>query len=282
LGIPVLLNLLISLVELLGGLLSNSLALLSDAFHNFMDTSSLVVAYVSEKIALRPSDRKRTFGYKRAEILGALLNTLFLFVIGGILLKTAVERLGNPQEVRSGLMLVVAAVGLLANVVTALWLSGRAKENLNVRTAFVHVMGDAFSSVLVIGGSLLIMRFQWLIIDAVFAFLIALYVLVQGVLVLRRVIRVLMQSVPEHIPVQRVREEILSLKEVEDVHHLHVWSMNEKDVYFEAHIKMSKANMRKLESVKRAIKDLLRSEYHISHATLEFEFKDCGKGVCHS
>lgn len=281
LGFPVLLNLLISLVELVGGLLSNSLALLSDAFHNFMDTFSLIVAYVSEKIALKPSDRKRTFGYKRAEIIGALLNTVFLFVIGFILLKTGVERLKNPQEVQSGLMLAVAVVGLLANLVSALWLSKMAKHNLNVRTAFVHIMSDAFSSVLVIVGSLLIMRFQWYIVDALFALLIALYVLVQGVLVLRRVLRVLMQSVPEHIPIQKVRDEILSLKDVEDVHHLHVWSMNENDVYFEAHVRLAKANMRKLEKVKRTIKQLLKSEYHISHSTLEFEFEDCGKGACH-
>lgn len=273
--LSIILNLAITLAEIAGGLLSGSLSLLSDAMHNFSDTTSLGISLAAVKISARSPDRQRTFGYRRAQIIGALVNLILLVLVGFYLITEAIQRYFNPQPIQGGVMLIVAVVGLLANLGTAALLHNQSKGNLNVRSAFVHVLGDAFSSVGVVVAGVLIIRFQLYLADTLLTLLISAYILVHSGLLLRQTVNILMQGVPEGMDIDKIVAAVKSIDEVQDIHHIHIWQLDETQSNLEAHIVIDQEKMDDMTCIKQAIRERLARSFNITHSTLEFEFEDC-------
>lgn len=271
----VLLNLIITLAEIVGGILSGSLALLSDAVHNFGDTASLGISLGARRIARREPTAQKTFGYRRAEIIGAFVNLIALVFIGLFLVKEAIERLLDPQPVDGPIMLIVAVIGLLANLITALLLYRYREGSLNIRSAFLHIVTDAVSSVGVVAGGVLILLYDVVWVDPVLTLGISVYILYHCFAMLRQTIDILMEGTPEEVDLDAIVEAVQALPAVRDLHHLHVWHLDETHYALEAHVAIDKADLDEMERIKRSIKQTLRDEFHITHSTLEFEFDPC-------
>lgn len=273
--VSVALNLGISVAELIGGILSGSLALLSDALHNFSDTASLGISYVAGRVSSREATSQKTFGYQRAEIIGAFVNLVTLALIAVWLLVETVERLFDPREIEGALMMWVATGGLVANLLTAMLLHRGSRESLNLRSAFLHIVTDTVSSVAVVGGGLLIMWYGITIIDPLLSGCIALLILFQSFGLMRRTVDILMEGAPKHIEIDQLTGAIQSLDGVVDMHHVHVWQLDEHRAALEAHIVIEKQDLSQMERIKTAVKHMLLNRFRIAHSTLEFEFEPC-------
>jgi len=273
--LSVLLNLVITVAEVIGGLVSGSLALLSDAVHNFGDTASLGISLAARRIGRRGPTPAKTFGYRRAEVIGAFINLVALVFIGLFLVKEAVERLLDPQPVDGPVMLIVATIGLLANLITALLLFRHREGSLNIRSAFLHIVTDAVSSVGVVAGGVLILLYDIRWIDPALTLVMALYILYHGIVMLRQTIDILMEGTPAEIDLDAIVEAVQALPGVRDLHHLHVWHLDETHYALEAHVVIDRADLAEMEGIKRCIKQTLHDSFHIAHATLEFEFDPC-------
>lgn len=269
--VSIVLNLAITVAEVIGGLVSGSLALLSDAMHNLNDTASLGISYATRRLGKKPADPRRTYGYKRAEILGAFVNLVVLVVIGLFLIKEAVERYLHPREVNAPIMLSVAVVGLIANVVTAVLLHREAKSSLNIRSAFLHIVSDAVSSVAVIAGGVAILTLGVHWVDPLLTLLIAGYIIAQSVGLLREAGHILMEGTPAHLDIAAIERELRDIDEVVDVHHTHVWSLDEHAVCLDTHVVVDHADIPGIEAIKRTAKTVLAEVFGIRHSTLEFE-----------
>ncbi len=275
LWISIVLNLIITIAQIIGGILSNSLALLSDAVHNLNDTVSLGISLVARKISKRGVNHRKTFGYKRAEIIGAFINLITLVIVALFLIKEGIERFMGPQPIDGFTMFWVAIIGLAGNVITAALLFKESKENLNMRSAYIHILSDALSSVGVIIGGWLIMQYQWYIIDTILTIAIGGYILWHSYHMLRETIDILMESKPEHLNLEKLEQKMLTIEEVCDVHHLHVWRLDEQQVLLECHIVIEKEDVMQMESIKSKLKKILHDDFEITHSTLEFEFEPC-------
>ena len=276
LWISIVLNLIITLAEFIGGILSNSLALLSDAVHNLNDTLSLVISLVARKISKRGVNTRKTFGYKRAEIIGAFINLITLVLVALFLIKEGMERFFDPQPIDGLTMFWVAIVGLFGNFITAALLFRESKDNLNMRSAFIHILSDGLSSVGVIIGGWLIMKYQWYIVDTILTVGIGAYILWHSYHMLRETIDILMESKPEDLNLKELQETMEKVDEVCGIHHLHVWRLDETQVMLECHVVIQKEDLFQMEEVKTSLKKLLHDKYEITHSTLEFEFEPCG------
>ncbi len=275
----ILLNFIITVAEIIGGVLSGSLSLLSDALHNFSDTASLAVSFIAIRISDRQPDRRNTFGYRRAQIIGALINLLTLVIIALFLIREAVERYLNPQPIQGPVMLAVASIGLMANLLTALLLYRQSKNSLNIRSAFIHIIGDLVSSVGVVIGAILIIQYQIYFIDALLTAFISLYILFHSMRLLRQTINILMQAVPEGLDINQIIVEVKSIPTICDVHHLHVWQLDENHASLEAHIVIQEGDVDQMTALRHAVKEKLADRFHINHSTLEFEFQKCESPV---
>lgn len=275
LWISIILNFIITVAEFVGGIISGSLALLSDALHNLNDTVSLVISLIARKISKKEANREKTFGYKRAEIIGAFINLITLVIIALFLIKEGVERFYNPQPIDGMVMFIVAIIGLLGNVITAVLLYRSSKENLNIRSAYIHIMSDAFSSVGVIIAGFLIIQYKVYVIDTILTLIIAGYILWHSYYMLRKTTNILMESTPTNIEIPDVQQAMTEIRGVLDIHHLHVWRLDEKNILLESHVVIDEDNMPQMETIKSSIKSLLSSNFDIHHSTLEFEFEPC-------
>lgn len=271
-----LLNFVISIAELIGGIVSGSLALFSDALHNLGDAFSTFIAWLASIISSRKSSPKRTFGFKRIEILAALLNSVILIGITLYLFAEAVERLKNPQEINSTVMLIVAAIGLVANIIAVFLLHRDAGHSLNVKAAYLHLIGDSLSSVVVIIGGILILFFDIYWIDPIITFFIGFYILYEAVKILNEAVKILMQNTPPDLDIQEIKHAIEEDQRVRNIHHIHAWSLTDQKTYFEAHVdiledlKISEINL-----IRNDIEKALKEKFDIDHTTLQFEFKSC-------
>lgn len=275
LWISIFLNLVITVAEFVGGILSNSLSLLSDALHNLNDTASLGISLVARKISQKEADRDKTFGYKRAEIIGAFINLITLVIIALFLIKEGVERFYNPSEIDGLTMFVVAIIGLLGNVITAVLLFRKSQDNINIRSAYIHILSDALSSIGVIITGWLIIRYQLYIIDTILTLVIAGYILWQSYFMLKKTINILMESTPHDIDIKNIRTMMEQVDDVLDIHHIHVWRLDEQNILLESHVVIDEQNLANMETIKTRLKKLLKSDFNISHSTLEFEFEPC-------
>lgn len=284
LWISIALNLIITISEFVGGIISGSLALLSDALHNLSDTTSLGISLVARKVSKKEANAEKTFGYKRAEIIGAFINLITLVLIALFLVKEGVERFYNPQPIDGLVMFVVALIGLWGNLVTAILLYQNSKENINIRSAYIHIISDALSSVGVILAGWLILQYQWFIVDTILTILIAGYILAQSFYMLRKTIDILMEGTPANIDLDEITRAMQQVVHVLDVHHLHVWRLDEQNTLLESHVVIDEDNISQMEEIKSNLKNLLTSKFDIHHSTLEFEFEPCqeyAENPCH-
>ena len=271
-----LLNLIISIFEIIGGLISGSLSLLSDALHNLGDAFSTFIAYVASIIAGKKSTPERTFGYKRIEILAALLNSLLLIGITVFLFVEAIERLKDPQEIKARLMLIVAVIGLIANVIAVIILHKDSNHSLNVKAAYLHLIGDSLSSVVVIIGGILIYFFDIFWVDPVITFLIGLYLLKEAVKILNETIKILMQNTPGNLNIEEIKTLIERDNRIHNIHHIHAWNLTDQKIYFDAHIDtLNDLSLSEVNIVRKDIERKLKSEFNIHHITLQFEYRTC-------
>jgi cobalt-zinc-cadmium efflux system protein len=269
-----LLNLVITIVEIAGGLLSGSLALLSDALHNLSDTFATFIAYLATIIGKREANQKKTFGYKRLEILAALTNAVILIVISVFLMKEAWHRMQNPAPINSMIMLMVGMIGLLANVYAVIILRKDARKSINVKAAYVHLIGDSLSSVMVIVGSVLIRVFKIDWIDPVITVIISIYIIRSGFLILQQAVNILMQSAPDRLDLSAIKKELEQQTEVLNIHHLHAWMLTDQEIHMEAHIELkSDLKLSQVKLIREAIEKLLKNGFGIRHITLQFEFR---------
>lgn len=277
------LNLIITVAEVIGGLLSNSLSLLGDALHNFSDAVAVFIAYLANRISKRKSTPRKTFGYKRIEILAALFNAVVLMVICIFLFVEAIKRFSNPEEVKGGLMFVVATIGLVANLIGMLLLHKDANKNLNIRAAYLHLLGDTLSSVLVIISGLLIIYKQWYWIDPLITIAIGLYILKETFDILKQTINILMQFAPDEINVFDIQKEIEFNPHIDNVHHVHVWCLNDNQVHFECHIDLKNDLLQsETETIRESIDQMLHDKFGITHSTMQFEYNcNCNKQLIH-
>lgn len=260
------------IVEVVGGLISGSLSLLGDAGHMFRDLVSLLITLSALRIAKKLPTRKKTFGYHRVEILAALFNGLMLIAVSIWIIWEAYERFLNPQSIKSTVMLIVAVIGLIVNSYVALRLHG--SSDLNVRSAFLHVLTDTLASVAVIIASIWIFFTGKTIIDPVLSVIIAVFVLFSAFTILRDSVYILLEFSPRDIDLDELIEEVESIEDVEGIHDIHLWSLCSNINVMEAHIFTGISDMRKIENIKRKIKKELE-KYNIKHSTLEFECEEC-------
>jgi cobalt-zinc-cadmium efflux system protein len=271
-----LLNLVISLAEIAGGLLSNSLSLISDALHNLSDSISTFIAWIANKISDRPSNSRKTFGYKRIEILAAFFNALVLIVISFYLFYEAFLRLINPEPVEGVLMLIVASIGLVANLAAVFLLRADSKRNINIRAAYLHLLGDTLTSVAVIIGGILIIFLEIYWIDPIVTIIIGLYILKETWEILKQTIDILMQGTPAGLDLELIRRDIEQIAEISNIHHVHVWNLDDQSCHFECHVDL-KENYRlsETEQIQSKIESMLKEKYSIGHVTIQFEFQRC-------
>lgn len=268
-----LLNLVITVVEVAGGMLSGSLALLSDALHNLSDTFATFIAYLATVIGRRDANPDKTFGYKRLEILAALLNAVILIVMSVFLLREAYVRWKDPGPINTLIMMVVAMIGLLGNLYAVIILRKDAGKSINVRAAYVHLIGDSLSSVVVIIGGILIQVFKAYWIDPLITLLISIYIIREGYVILKESVQILMQSTPDQLDLARLKKRVEQLSEVRNIHHIHAWMLTDNELHVEAHVELK--NDLKLSEVKHThaeIEQLMIHEFKATHVTLQFEF----------
>lgn len=275
-----LLNAGITLTEIIGGLLSGSLSLLSDAIHNLSDTVSIAFSYVAQRIGAKGRTPQKTYGYKRAEILAAFVNAVVLIGLSIFLLIEAIERFFVPETIDGNLMLIVALIGLVANLVSVLLLQQDAHHSLNIRSSYLHLLSDTLSSVGVILGALLIRFFQIYWIDPLITLLVSLYIMKEAYDVVKETVGILMQSAPE-LDYETIAARICQLPGIENVHHLHAWQIDEATIIFDAHILVKDQAVSDIENLYDTIAAILK-EYGISHVTLQPEvYRDQREGLFH-
>jgi cobalt-zinc-cadmium efflux system protein len=275
------LNALITIAEITGGILSNSLALLSDALHNLSDTIAILIAYVANLAARGKANEKRTFGYKRVEILAALFNSVVLIAICLFLFVEAIKRLKNPEEIKGLVMLIIATIGLFANLAAVLLLHRDSSHNLNTRAAYLHLLGDTLSSIAVIIGGVLIYFFHIYWLDPALTIFIGLYIIYETFKILKETVVILMQGTPEHINIEEIKQTLESIPGIMNIHHIHVWTLSDSDIHFECHIDL-KDDIKVSEThvIQNQVSKLLFTDFNINHLTLQFEAGCCDdKGV---
>lgn len=233
-------NMLLTAAQIVGGIVSGSLSLIADALHNFSDAGSLLLALVARRISRRPADEEKTFGYNRAEVIGALINLTTLVLIGLYLIYEAVMRYFEPQEISGWIVVIVAGIALAIDIGTAILTYTLSKRSINIKAAFLHNVSDALASVGVIIAGTLILLYDWYIVDSFVTLIIAGYVLYQGCSSLPRAINILMQAVPPDIDRSEVIASMLEIHGVRGVHHVHIWEIDEHHRSMEAHIVVSK------------------------------------------
>lgn len=273
--IAVSLNFLITTGEIIGGIISGSLALLSDALHNFTDAIALIISYAASKISRKENTLERTFGYRRIEILAALFNALFLMIISVFLIKEGIERIIKPVQINGFIVIIVAAVGLLANTISVLILHKDSKHSLNVKSAYIHLLGDALSSLAVVASGLILHYFRIYWIDAVLTILIALFIIKSAISIVIEASSILMHKVPDGLNILEIENKILEIPHIEGIHHVHIWQLNEHDLFFESHVDLkSDCLLSKTTDIRKQIESILK-EFGISHVTLQLEFGCC-------
>ena len=278
LGFAIIINILLTVAQVIGGVVSGSLSLIADALHNFSDASSLLIAYAARKIGRQPADQLRTFGYQRAEVIAALINLVVLVIVGLYLIYEAIWRFFDPQIITGWAVVIVASIALVIDLATAILTYSMSKDSVNIRAAFIHNVSDALSSVGVIIVGALILLFQWYWTDTLITLLIAGYVLYQATLLLPKTIHILMEGAPENININDVVRLMEAVEGVSNVHHVHLWQLDEHRNALEAHVVIH--DFSETETIKQLLKSEIEKKFSISHSTLEFEVVHCENGRC--
>lgn len=268
----ILLNIGITVAQVVGGLVSGSLSLLSDALHNFSDVVSLIISYIANKIAGKEASYQKTFGYKRAEIIAAFVNALSLIVIAIILIKEAVIRFFHPEPIESTMVIWLAILAIAGNGLSVLLMKKDSKTNMNMRSAYLHLLTDMLASVAVFMGGLLMKFYQIYWIDSLLTAVIALYLIVVGWDLLRDSFKVLMLFTPQEIPLKTIASKVGEIKEIKNMHHIHVWQLNENEVHLEAHVDFNEnITLSEFDEILVKIEKQIK-EFGINHINIQPEF----------
>ncbi len=271
--ISILLNILITTAQIIGGVISGSLALLSDALHNFSDVLSLVVSYVASKLSKQKASVHRTFGYKRAEILAAFINASTLVIVAVLLIIEAIERFQHPQKIESGLVIWLSFIAIIANGLSVLILKKDSENNINIKSAYLHLFTDMLASVAVLIGGLLMKYYQLYWVDSALTLLIALYLIWVGYELLKTSTKILMLFTPEHINIEDVVNLVNTLPKVNKLHHIHIWGLNDDEFHLEAHLDFSEdISLTEFDDILHEIETLLYDKFKINHVTIQPEF----------
>ncbi|HEB75145.1 MAG TPA: cation transporter [Nitrospirae bacterium] len=267
LGLAIFINVLLTVAQVVGGLLSGSLALIADALHNLSDAGAILVAAVARKIGSRSADANMTYGYKRAEIIGVLVNSTTLILVGLYLIYEAVNKYLDPRPIDGWIVFWVAGVALVIDTATAfLTYKAGAKESMNIKAAFIHNVSDALASVAVIIAGIMIISYRLYVFDVVATIGISVYVIYHGMILLKKSILIIMQAVPEGMSIDDIRSSLETVEGVGGVDHIHVWQLDDKNVYFEGHVL---TEGRQPELVKEEIRSVLKDKFNITHSTIE-------------
>lgn len=271
-----LLNFLITAAEIVGGIYSGSLSLISDALHNFSDGLAIIISYYAMRISGRQNDIKRTFGYRRASIMAALLNSSVLIGISVFLFKEAYVKFVNPQTINGSMIIWVALISLVANALGVILLEKGSHGDMNIKSTYIHLLSDVLSSVGVVIGGVLILFFKIYWVDPLLTVLISIYILKESLSILKEAINILMQGTPENVDINKVAEDLKKIDGVEDVHHIHVWSLDENNINFEAHVNVRDMLVSETKKITENFEHILNEHHGINHITLQFEYKCCG------
>jgi len=271
-GITILLNVLITVSQIIGGIISGSVALLSDALHNFSDVISLLLSYFTNRLAKKKSTEKQTYGYKRAEILSAFVNSVTLIAIAIFLIVEAVERFFNPEPVQSDIVIYFALGSIIINFISVLLLHKDAKESMNMKSAYLHLLTDVMTSIAVMIGGILMKYFGIYQIDSILSIGIAFYLIFSSYKLLWASIKILMQFTPQCVDIYDIRDQILCVEEVKNVHHVHFWQLNDKDLFFESHIDLeNNLKITEFQDILSKIEKILNKN-NITHFNIQPEY----------
>jgi len=271
-------SLLILAAEVAGGILTNSVALLADAGHVLTDVIALALSWYGVAQARRPASRRMTFGYHRIGVLIAVLNASTIIAVAAFILYESVRRMGAPPEVNSIPMMIVAAAGLAVNIFVAFWLREERKENLNVRSAFLHAAGDALASVGVIIGGIIIAFTGLNIVDPIVGAIIGLVIVSAAWGIFKDGLRVLLEATPSHVEMDKLMKALLELPGVKDVHDVHVWSITPEIHAMSGHILIADQAVSQAASIQKVMEEMLREKFKIGHSTLQLECETCESG----
>jgi len=272
----IVLNSIITIAQVIGGFISGSLALLSDALHNFSDVLSLVISYVASRLSKKSASKNRTFGYKRAEIIAAFVNSSTLLVVAILLIIEAVDRFKDPQVIGTGLVIWLSFLAILVNGFSVLLMRSSADYNMNMRSAYLHLLTDMMASVAVLIGGILMKYYEIYWIDPLLTVIIALYLIYMGFDLLKASTKVLMLFTPETIEVNDIVVSISSLEGVKNVHHVHIWQLNEQEIHLEAHIDFHRdITLSVFDTILQEIEEKVFNEFGINHVNIQPEFGKC-------
>ena len=272
--LSIVLNIVITVAQLIGGFISGSLALISDAVHNFSDVISLIISYGANLLTRKKKQTKKsTFGYKRAEIIAAFINAVSLIVIAVFLGIEAFKRFSVQLEIKTELVIWLAVLGIAVNGFSVLLLKKDAKNNLNMKTAYLHLLTDMLTSVAVLVGGLLMKYYQIYWIDAVLTLIISCYLIYISWDILLTSLKILMLFAPKHIKIDEVVEEVSLVEGVKNIHHVHIWQLNDHDCHFEAHIEFKEdIKLSDFDIVCEQVEKILLDKFHIQHCNLQPEY----------
>ena len=277
--ITLMLNFIIPVIQLIGGVYANSMALISDATHNFSDFIAVLISYVGYRVGQRGASAKHTFGYWRAEIMAALLNVAILVGASVYIVYEASQRLFNPEPVTGLVVVWIAGVGVIGNGFSAWLLHKDARHSLNIRGAFLHMVGDLLTSVAVVVGGMVLIFKPWYWLDPVLSLLIVYFILKNCWGILKEAGGILMNATPAGIDIEEVKETLEQISGVCGVHYLHAWNLSSSSIAFSCHIVVSDQPVSQTETLARTIRETLLNRFGIDHPVLQFETSQCGNGT---
>lgn len=270
----IVLNIVITVAQVIGGIFSGSLALLSDALHNFSDVLSLLFSYIAHKLSRKKASVNQTFGYKRAELIAAFVNALTLIIVALFLVYEAVERFFNLQVIEFGLVIWLSILGIVMNGSSVLLLKKDADKNLNMKSAYLHLFTDMLASVAVLIGGILMKYFQWFWVDSMMTLVIAIYLIIVGFDLLKKSTQMLMLFTPSHLNINDVIEVVHKIPGVNKLHHIHVWYLNEDELHLEAHLDCSEdMKMSEFNILLDKVEQVLFEKFQINHINIQPEYR---------
>lgn len=268
--IAVVVNVLLTVAQVIGGILSGSLSLIADALHNLSDAGAILVALIARNIGNRSATSSMTYGYKRAEIIGVLINSTTLIIVGIYLVFEAINKYFNPTPIDGWIVFWVAGIALVIDIITAiLTYSAGAKDNMNIKAAFIHNVSDALASVVVIIAAILIINYELYIFDVLATIGISVYVIFHGILLLKKSVLIIMQAVPEGLEIDELKHTLKTVDGVAKIEHVHIWQLDDKKVFLEGHLVLDEGNA---EHIKQRVRSVLENQFGINHSTLETSY----------
>ncbi len=279
LSISIILNIGITVAQIIGGFISGSLSLLSDALHNFSDVISLILSFVAHKLAKRKPNSSSTFGYKRAELLAAFINAATLIIVALFLIYEAIVRFSEPVVIASNLVIWLSVLGIAFNGFSAIILKKDADHNLNMKSAYLHLLTDMMASVAVLAGGILMKYFQWFWVDSVITLALAIYLILMSLDLLKSSVKMLLLFTPQDLNIEEIAKKIHTVTGNHRLYHIHLWHLNDNELHFEAHLDCKEnISIAEFNTIVAEIEEVLFHDFHINHCTIQPDFgKNCSK-----